>query len=402
MAKNRKVKRMRKEIKNLKNYPMEELNRIKASLKEKGVKIYDFGTGDPREPTPDFIKEALKQALPEVSQYPSVAGREDLRQTISSYFEARFGVKLNPKTQIIPSAGSKEAIFHFPLVFIDPEEDKRRVIFGTPAYPVYERGTLYGGGIPTPVRLKQEEDFLLRLDKIEKSILQETKIVWINYPHNPTGATAPASYYQEIVEICREYDIILCSDECYVELYFEDRPHSALEFGIDNVVVFHSLSKRSGMTGYRSGFIAGDERIISVYRKERANFGVASPDFIQLAAKSAWEDQKHVLERNRIFKEKRDLFVEFFKEIGLEYLYPKATFYLWVKAPEGISAKEYTKLLLENGIVVSPGENFCSSQEVLEDSCQSQYFRIALVPTLQECKEAIQLWKRLHRQISLA
>ncbi|MGC8868739.1 MAG: succinyldiaminopimelate transaminase, partial [Sulfurihydrogenibium sp.] len=388
---------MNKTIKSLKNYPMEELNRIKASLKEKGIKIYDFGTGDPREPTPDFIRKALIEAVPEVSQYPSVAGRKDLRDTISQWFKNRFGVSLNPDTQIIPSAGSKEAIFHFPLVFIDPEEDKKRVIFGTPAYPVYERGTLYAGGIVNPVKLKEEDGFLLRLDKIEKSILEETKIVWINYPHNPTGAVAPASYFEETVRICQEYDIILCSDECYTEIYFEEKPHSALEFGIENVVVFHSLSKRSGMTGYRSGFVAGDEKIISLYKKERANFGVASPDFIQQAALSAWKDENHVLERNRIFKEKRDLFIKFLDSIGLTYLYPKATFYIWIKSPSGIPAKDYVKALLENGIVVSIGENFCSSVEITENNCESEYFRVALVPTLEECKEAIKVWEKVHK-----
>lgn len=391
---------MNKTIKGLKNYPMEELNRIKASLKEKGIKIYDFGTGDPKEPTPDFIRKALIEAVPEVSQYPSVLGRKDLRETISKWFENRFGIRLNPDNQIIPSAGSKEAIFHFPLVFIDPEEDKKRVIFGTPAYPVYERGTLYAGGIPTAIKLREEEGFLLRLDKVEKSILQETKIVWINYPHNPTGAIAPASYFEDTVKICQEYNIILCSDECYTEIYFEEKPHSALQFGLDNVVVFHSLSKRSGMTGYRSGFVAGDEKIISFYRKERANFGVASPDFIQQAAKIAWEDENHVLERNKIFKLKRDLFLNFLDKIGLEYLYPKATFYIWIKAPKNIPAKEYIKALLENGIVVSIGENFCSSLEITENRCESEYFRIALVPTIEECKEAIQIWEKVHNALT--
>jgi succinyldiaminopimelate transaminase len=391
---------MNKTIKNLKNYPMEELNRIKASLKEKGIKIYDFGTGDPKEPTPDFIRKALFDSVPEVSQYPSVMGRKELRLSISNWFENRFGVKLNPDTQIIPSAGSKEAIFHFPLVFIDPHEDKKRVIFGTPAYPVYERGTLYADGIPTPIKLKEDDGFLLRLDKIEKSILEETKIVWINYPHNPTGAVAPANYLEETVKICQEYNIILCSDECYTEIYFEEKPYSTLQFGIDNVVVFHSLSKRSGMTGYRSGFVAGDEKIISFYRKERANFGVASPDFIQQAATMAWKDENHVVERNKIFKEKRDLFIKFLDKIGLEYLYPKATFYIWIKSPKNIPAKDYVKTLLENGIVVSIGENFCSSTEVAQGNCESEYFRIALVPTIQECKEAIEVWEKVHKTIA--
>lgn len=390
---------MNKQIKNLKDYPMEELNRIKNSLKERGVKIYDFGTGDPKEPTPEFIRQAIKEAIPEISQYPSVAGRKDLRNAISSWFEKRFNVKLDPDKNIIPSAGSKEAIFHFPLVFIDPDEDKKRVIFGTPAYPVYERGTLYAGGIPNPIKLKEEDGFLLRLDKVEKSILEQTKIVWINYPHNPTAATAPATYFEEVVGICREHDILLCSDECYTEIHFDEKPHSALEFGLENVIAFHSLSKRSGMTGYRSGFIAGDDKIVSEYKKQRANFGVASAEFIQLASKAAWEDENHVIQRNRIFKEKRDLFIDFFDRLSIEYFYPKATFYIWAKTPKGIKTHDYVKRLLENGIVVSIGENFCTSSQILEGNCQSDFFRIALVPSVEECKEAIGVWQKVHREI---
>ncbi len=390
---------MNKILKSLKPYPMEELNRIKKELKEKGIKIYDFGTGDPKEPTNKKIREALINAVPEVSQYPSVAGRKELRETISKWFKKRFNVELDAETEIIPSAGSKEAIFHFPLVFIDSEEQKNRVIFGTPAYPVYERGTLFANGNPYPVQLKEEDEFLLRLDKIEKSVLEETKIVWINYPHNPTGAVASLSYLEEVYGICQEYKIILCSDECYTEIYFDEPPPSALQISKKGVVAFHSLSKRSGMTGYRSGFVAGDEEIIQEYKKYRASFGVASPDFIQEAAKVAWSDEKHVEERRNIFDEKRKIFVEFFKKIGLDFLYPEATFYIWIKTPDGISTKDYVANLLKHGIVVSIGENFCAGIEIKENRCKSNYFRIALVPTVEECKEAINVWERAHKSI---
>ncbi|WP_456392255.1 succinyldiaminopimelate transaminase [Persephonella sp.] len=391
---------MNRLIRQLKPYPMEELNRIKASLKERGIKIYDFGTGDPKEPTDQKIRKALIDAVPEVSQYPSVAGRAELRNAISEWFKNRFGVELDPDTQIIPSNGSKEAIFHFPLVFIDTDQpEKNKVIFGTPGYPVYERGTLYAGGMPVPVPLREEDGFLLRLDKLDKSLLQETKIVWLNYPHNPTGATASLQYFQDMLGICREYGIILCSDECYTELYFDEKPPSALQAGIEGVVVFHSLSKRSGLTGYRTGFVAGDPQIISEYRKGRASFGVATPDFIQKAAEVAWSDEEHVEKRREIFRRKRDIFLEFFDKIGLEYLYPQATFYFWIKAPEGMSGEEYAKHLLQYGIVVSPGVNFCAGIEIMENRCSSDYFRIALVPTVEECMEAVRVWEKAHSEI---
>ncbi len=390
---------MNKILKSLKPYPMEELNKLKKELKQKGIKIYDFGTGDPKEPTDEKIRKALINAVPEVSQYPSVAGKKELREAISEWFKNRFNINLNPETEIIPSAGSKEAIFHFPLVFIDSEENKKKVIFGTPAYPVYERGTLFANGIPHPIQLKEKDKFLLRLDKVEKSILEETKIVWINYPHNPTGAIASLSYFEDIYGICKENNIILCSDECYTEIYFDEPPPSALQVGKEGVVAFHSLSKRSGMTGYRSGFVAGDGKIIQEYKKYRASFGVASPDFIQEAARVAWSDEKHVEERRKIFNEKRKIFIDFFKRIGLDFLYPEATFYIWIKTPDGISTKDYVANLLKHGIVVSIGENFCAGIEIKENICKSDYFRIALVPTIEDCKESVKVWEKAHNSI---
>ncbi len=387
---------MNNTLKELKSYPMEELNRIKEELKKNNIKIYDFGTGDPREPLDEKIVEALKNSIKNYTQYPSVAGKKELREAISKWFYRRFNVKLNPDKEIIPSNGSKEAIFHFPLVFINSDEPKKKVIFGTPAYPVYERGTLFANGEPVPIKLKEEDKFLLRLDKLPKSLLEETKIVWINYPHNPTGANANYTYLEEIYHICQEYDIILCSDECYTEIYFEEdkKPLSALNVGKRNVVVFHSLSKRSGLTGYRTGFIAGDENIIQEYKKYRASFGVATPNFIQDAAKVAWEDEKHVEERRKVYKEKRNIFINFLRKIGLDFLYPEATFYIWIKIPNG--NKKYIENLLKHGIIVSPGENFCTGLEIKNGDCVSNYFRIALVPTIEECKEAIKVWERVH------
>ena len=381
---------MNRRVKELKSYPMDRLNRAKDELRRKGIKIYDFGTGDPKEPTDERIRRALIEAVPEVSQYPTVKGRPELRRAIANWFEKRFGVPLDPEKEVIPTAGSKEAIFHFPMVFIDTDSDKRKVIFGTPAYPVYERGTLFAGGKTYPVELKYEDQFLLRLDRVPKSVLEETAIVWINYPHNPTGAVAPLSYLEEVYGICRENGIILCSDECYTEIYFNEPPHSALEVGKEGVVVFHSLSKRSGMTGYRSGFVAGDERIVQEYLKYRSSFGVASQDFVQRAAEVAWSDEKHVEERRKIFKEKAEIFDKFFREIGLEFLPVEATFYFWVKLPQRVSGEEYALHLLNYGIVISPGEFFGKGGE--------GFFRIALVPTLEECKEAVEVWRKAHRE----
>ena len=381
---------MNDRIRALKPYPMDRLVRAKEELQKEGREIYDFGTGDPKEPTPPFIREALKAAVPEVSQYPTVKGRRELRQAIASWYRERFGVELEPEREVIPTSGSKEALFHFPLVFVDAESHKKRVIFGTPAYPVYERGALFAGGEPCPVVLREEDSFLLRLDRLPSSLLEETAIVWINYPHNPTGAVAPLSYLEEVYSICREYGIILCSDECYVDVYYGEPPHSVLEVGKEGAVAFHSLSKRSGMTGYRSGFVAGDGEIVSTYLKYRSSFGVASPDFIQEAARVAWLDSEHVKERNELFRRKKELFEALFKELGLKFQPVEAAFYFWVKLPEGVSSEEYALFLLKYGIVISPGEFFGEGGE--------GYFRIALVPTLSQCRKAVELWKRAHRE----
>ncbi|RKQ63498.1 succinyldiaminopimelate transaminase [Thermovibrio guaymasensis] len=381
---------MNRRVKELKAYPMDRLVKAKEELRQKGIKIYDFGTGDPKEPTAPFIREALKRAVPEVSQYPTVKGKPELRRAISSWFFNRFGVELDPETEVIPSAGSKEAIFHFPLVFVDTDTPKTKVIFGTPGYPVYERGALFAGGEAVGVELKEEDGFLLRIDRLPRSLLKETAIVWINYPHNPTGAVAPLSYLEEVYGICREYGIILCSDECYTEIYFEEPPHSALEVGKEGIVVFHSLSKRSGLTGYRSGFVAGDREIVQTYLKYRSSFGVASPDFIQEAARVAWLDEEHVKERREIFKRKKEIFEDFFKKIGLKHLPVEATFYFWVRLPQGIDSEEYAFHLLKYGIVISPGQFFGRGGE--------GYFRIALVPTPSECLEAVEVWEKAHKE----
>jgi len=373
----------------MKEYPMEVLLKKREEVRKKGLKVYDFSTGDVNEQVPEFIRKALTETVEkEVIRYPSVRGKKELREVISNWLKKRFGVSLDPETQIIPTSGSKEAIFHFPLVFL---KEKKRVIYGTPGYPVYERGTIYAGGIPTPVVLREEENFLLRLDKLPKGLLEETKIVWINYPHNPTGATASLSYLEETYHICREYEIILCSDECYSEIYYEKPQPSILQVGIKGVVAFHSLSKRSGMTGYRSGFVAGDSEIVLTYARERANFGVASPEFVQACAIKAWNDENHVEERRRSYREKAKLFLDLFASLGLKFRKPEGTFYLWIKVPEGLTDISYAELLLEKGIVVSPGSFFGKGGE--------NFIRVALVPSLKDCEEAVKIWRKAHAEI---
>jgi succinyldiaminopimelate transaminase len=298
----------------------------------------------------------------------------------------RFGVGIDAETQVLPASGSKEAIFHAPLAFLHPSHERRGVAYGTPGYPVYERGTLFAGGGTFPVRLREENDFLLPVEEINAA---KTRVVWINYPHNPTGATAPLSYLEELVAFCREHDVLLMSDECYNDVYEGEPPPSVLEVASDRVLAFVSLSKRSGMTGYRSAMMAGDPDLISALKKLRPSIGAASPGFVSEAATAAWNDDEHVRERNRIFAQKRELFVDFFERAGLRWTPTNASLYLWAEVPESYGGDDeaYALRLLEEGILVAPGSAFGPGGE--------GYFRVALVPTLAECARAIERWEKL-------
>ena len=367
-------------------YPLLRLDERRWELEEKGLDLFDFGTGDPREPTDARIRQALKEGVPEVSRYPGTAGKQRLRKAFCGWMERRHGVTLDPESEVLPATGSKEAIFHAPLAFLHHSHGRRGVAYGTPGYPVYERGTLLAGGESLPVELKWENGFLLQPEAIDP---ERTRILWINYPHNPTGATATYEYLESVVEFCREHDILLFSDECYNDIYSGEPPPSILEITTERTLAFCSLSKRSGMTGYRSAMMAGDPELISALRKLRPSIGVATQSFVQDAATAAWDDDAHVEKRRRTFGEKRDLFTAFFEEAGLEYLPTEASFYLWVAVPDG-DDEAYALRLMEEGVIVAPGRAFGAGGE--------GYIRIALVPELEDCKLAIQRWAGIEGQ----
>ena len=364
-------------------YPLLKMDERRRELEARGADLFDFGTGDPRETTDQRIRQALTVGVPETSQYPSVAGKPRLREAFCDWMERRHGVALDPVSEVLPAAGSKEAIFHAPLAFLHPSHDRRGVAYGTPGYPVYERGTLFAGGEALPVELSEENGFLLPVKKVDP---ERTRALWINYPHNPTGATATYEYLESVAELCHEHDILLFSDECYNDVYSGEPPPSILEITKERTLAFCSLSKRSGMTGYRSAMMAGDPELIAALKKFRPSVGVASPSFVQEAAVAAWTDDGHVEERRRIFAEKRALFVDFFQRTRLDFQPTDASFYLWVAVPGG-DDEAYAIKLLEQGIVVAPGRSFGPGGE--------GYVRVALVPGLEECRKAIKLWEEV-------
>ena len=370
-------------------YPLLRLEERRREVKERGIELFDFGTGDPREPTDPKIRQALIDGVPEVSQYPSTPGKKSLREAFAGWMGRRHGVALDLETEVLPATGSKEAIFHAPLAFLHPSHERRGVVYGTPGYPVYERGTLFAGGEPMPVRLKAGDNFLLGVEEPDP---QNIRALWINYPHNPTGATAPYEYLEKVAAFCREHDILLFSDECYNDLYFSDPPPSILEITRERTLAFCSLSKRSGMTGYRSAMMAGDAELITALKKLRPSIGVATQSFVQDAAIVAWNDEEHVEKRRQIFAEKRELFKDFFERVGLHYTRTDASIYLWITVPEAFAGDDeaYALRLLEEGIVVAPGRSFGPGGE--------GYVRVALVPRLEECRKAIERWEALIRR----
>jgi acetylornithine aminotransferase len=364
---------------------MVELDERRRALVAGGKRLFDFGLGDPKEPTPEFVKAALRAAVPEVSQYPSAFGSPALRKAAAGYLQRRFGVAVDPETQVLACAGAKEAIFHLPLAFAgDPR--RRKVVIPDPGYPTYEVGARFAGLEPVLVPLTAKRRFLLDPEDVGEDVLRETLIFWVSYPHNPTGAVAPRDYLRRVGDAARKYGFVVVSDECYADIYFGAPPASMLEVQTENVIAVHSCSKRSGMTGYRSGFMAGDPDLMATLRKLRSHPGVGSPEFVGPAAAAAWSEDAHAAERREIFRKKRDRFLRFFAEHGLEADCSEATLYLWVKVPAGETSGSYAGRLLEEGIVVAPGTAFGAGEG---------YVRVALVPTLAECDEAVAAWARV-------
>jgi acetylornithine aminotransferase len=356
----------------LRTYPFVRLAEAVQRLEAAGVDVIHFGIGEPHEETPRFIREALVEALDPLSTYPSAEGLPELRAAIAGWAARRFGATLDPDRHLIPTFGSKEAVFLLAQVL-----DGDVILVPQPAYPVYERGAVFAGKQVVELPLRAPE-FLPDLDAVPADVLARTAILWLNYPNNPTAATAPLDLYERAAALAREHDFVVASDEAYSELYFGDTPPSgALELlDLTNVAVFNTLSKRSSMPGYRTGFVAGDPELIAALKRYRPNVGVAPPEFVQRAAAAAWSDEEHVRAVRDVYRAKRDVMVPALAARGLRHAGGDATFFLWL---EGAEPGEHERLL-ERGIVLTPGDYFGPAGE--------GYLRLALVPTLDECRRA--------------
>ena len=374
-------------VTSLPTYPIVELDRRKAALVAAGRPVYDFGTGDPVEPAPDFVRRALIEAVTPSCPYPSVAGKLPVRAAIARYLQRRFGVTVDPETQILPTSGSKEAVFHTPQLVIDPFAEDKLVVFPDPGYPAYERGALFAYGTPHPVVL--DGDHVFRPWLLDPAVLRMTRMMWINSPHNPSGAITSLRDLERTVEVCQQYDILLLSDETYADIYQDVVPHSVLEVSTRGVVALHSLSKRSGMTGYRAGFLAGDADIMGRLKSLRANPGLVPQDFVNAASIVAWDDDAHVAERRALFAAKKAVMMDFFREVGIEVVGSEATIYLWIRTPAGFTDEAYALRLLDAGIVATPGPMFAVG------GGGKGFLRLALVPNVAQCHAAVAAWRAI-------
>jgi acetylornithine aminotransferase len=360
----------------LATYPFVRLEEEKRRAREQGIELVDFGVGDPREPTEAFIRHTLAGDLDRTLGYPLSVGLPELREAIAGWLESRFGVQLDPAREIVPTLGSKEAIFTFALAVLDARKDL--VVTTTPGYPVPERGALFAGAGTLQARLREENGWLPDLDAVP---WERVGMLWVNYPNNPTGATAPLAFYEELQALAAEHGFLLASDEAYSELWFGDEaPPSALQAGRRNVVVFNTLSKRSAMTGYRSGFVAAEPEVIDALRAFRPTLGTAPQEFVQRASIAAWRDEAHVERARERYRRKRDLLLRPLEAAGLRLAGGDATFFLWLAVPAGESSEGFATRLLRRGIVVAPGSYLGPAGE--------GYVRLALVPTEEECRRA--------------
>jgi succinyldiaminopimelate transaminase len=369
-------------------YPFVRLDEAKRRLAAEGVELIDFGKGDPREETDPLIRRALVESIEPLSSYPLAEGLPELREAAAGWCKRRFGVELDPEAEVIPTYGSKEAIFHLAQVVIDRESDKNLVLSTEPGYPVYDRGALFAGAEVEQLPLLEENGFLPDLDAIDEGSWSRTAIFWINYPNNPTGAVAPLAFLERLASLAVEYDFLLAADEAYTELWFDEPPHSALQASDRwRVAVFQTLSKRSSMTGYRSGFVAGSPELIAALRQYRPTVGTAPQEFVQRASVAAWNDEEHVERTREIYRRKREVLLPVLSRKGIRVAGSTATMYLWLEVPADEGSEELAARLLEHGLIVSPGTFFGPSGH--------GYWRLALVPTEAECERAAEILERV-------
>jgi LL-diaminopimelate aminotransferase len=377
---------MANRIKDLPPYLFASIDQMKQEAIRKGMDIINLGVGDPDLPTPPNIVKRLQAAAEDGRnhQYPSYEGLLTFRQAVARWYQKRFGVTLDPASEVLTLIGSKEGIGHFPLAFINPGDV---ALIPSPGYPVYHAGTLFAGGRSYFMPLVKENGFLPDLSAIPKGFLKKAKVIFINYPNNPTSATADRSFFEEVVAFAKRYRLMVCHDAAYSEIFFDgQRPASFLEVkGAKEVgIEFHSLSKTFNMTGWRIGFAVGNPKILAGLGKVKSNLDSGVFQAVQEAGIEALGCDDRILEEIRkTYQERRDLLVPGLKRLGLKVDLPKAAFYVWVAVPRRYNSAKFTALLLSKaGIVTTPGNGFGDFGE--------GYIRMTLTVKKERLGEALQ------------
>ncbi len=359
--------RMSSRVENLPPYLFVEISRKIAEKRAKGEEVISFAIGDPDIPTPPHIIDRLCQAAhdPANHRYPESEGLPELRQTIAEWYKRRFGVSLDAGKEVLPLIGSKEGIAHIALCFIDPGDI---ALVPDPGYPVYSVSTELAGGKPYYMPLTEENGFLPDLDAIPADVLKRAKLLWINYPNNPTAAVANLDFFNRVVKFAQQHDLAICHDGPYSEVAFNGyqpvsfmQSEGAKEIGVE----FHSLSKTYNMTGWRIGMVVGNAMMVDTLKRVKSNLDSGIPQAIQYAAIEALSGpQDCIQEHNAIYQKRRDLVIDMLNSIGLEAKPPKASLYVWAKVPKGYTSVDFATDLLEKvGVVVTPGVGYGKSGE---------------------------------------
>jgi LL-diaminopimelate aminotransferase len=360
------IKKARR-INELPPYLFAEIDRRKRAALARGVDLIDLGVGDPDIPTPGVIVEKLLEGAskPVNHRYPNSSGMAEFREAVADWYLKRFNVKLDPAKEVVSLIGSKEGIGNMAVAFVDPEDI---VLVASPCYPVYHIGTAFSGGKNYFLPLRKDNHFLPDLESIPTDVAKQAKLLWINYPNNPTAAVADKDFFERVVRFANEYSVIVCHDAAYTEMGYDDyRPMSFLEVeGAHEVAIeFHSLSKTFNMTGWRIGMAVGNPELVSGLAQAKSNLDSGIFQAIQEAGIEALKLGDRIVEPSRkIYQERRDILVEGLRAVGLECDKPRATFYVWVACPKGHSSTSFTaKLLDEAGVVTTPGNGFGEAGE---------------------------------------
>lgn len=373
-------------VKNLPPYLFATIDRMKQEARAKGVDLIDLSIGDPDIPTPSHIVEAMKTAVenPEHHRYPSYEGMPLYREAVAAWYKKRFQAAIDPGSEALSLIGSKEGIGHVPLAFVEAGDT---VLVPSPGYPVYPVSVLFAGGESHIMPLMEQNGFLPDFRAIPESVLTKAKLMFINYPNNPTSATAPRSFYEEVIRVADAYNIIVCHDAAYSEIYFDDeKPLSFMQIdGAKDVgIEFHSLSKTYNMTGWRIGFAVGNPQVIAGLGKIKSNLDSGVFQAIQEASVAALNTDERVLADIRLtYQERRDALYEGLRGMGIDVAKPKASFYLWAKVPKPFDSSGFTAHILDTaGILTTPGNGFGAPGE--------GYVRFALTVPVSRMREAVE------------